>query len=94
VSEDKYTTAFAMSSGGATAWGIVPAFGFSGRETLDDLSSRLQEGLAKIYALGLDPSRVARQSLLAPACGTGTVAPVTAERVLAFLRGLPVRRVQ
>ena len=75
-----------MSSGGAIAWGIVPAFGFSGRETLDDLSSRLQEGL--------DPSRVARQSLLAPACGTGTMEPVTAERILALWRGLSVRWVQ
>lgn len=85
------TTALAMSSGGAIAWGIVPTLGFSGGETLDGLSSRLQKGLEKLYSPGLDPGRVARQSLFAPACGTGTIAPVTAKRVLALLRGLSVR---
>jgi hypothetical protein len=80
-----------IEKGKAIAWGIVPTFGFTGRETIDDLSERLQEGLAKLYALGLDPRRVARQSLLTPACGTGTMPPASAERVLALLRGLSAR---
>jgi len=56
-----------IETGGAIAWGIVPTFGFTGRETLDDLSGRLQKGLAKLHDLGLDPDRVARRSLLTPA---------------------------
>jgi hypothetical protein len=72
----------------------VPTFGFTGRETLDDLSSRLQEGLAKLRALGLDPDRLARQSLLTPACGMGTMEPAASERVLDLLRGLSARWVQ
>jgi len=83
-----------IETGGAIAWGIVPTFGFTGRETLDDLSGRLQEGLAKLHALGLDPGRVAKQSLLTPACGMGTMTPEAAERVLALLRGLSARWVQ
>ena len=83
-----------IESGGAIAWGIVPTFGFTGRETLDDLSGRLQEGLAKLHALGLDPSRVAKQSLLTPACGMGTMEPAASERVLDLLRGLSARWVQ
>jgi hypothetical protein len=80
-----------METGGAIAWGIVPTFGFTGRETIDDLSRRLQEGLGKIYALGLDPELVARRSLLTPACGMGTMEPASAERVLTLLRGLSER---
>jgi hypothetical protein len=83
-----------IETGGAIAWGIVPTFGFTGRETIDDLSGRLQEGLAKLHALGVDPGRVARQSLLTPACGTGTMEPAAADRVFALLRGLSARWVQ
>ena len=80
-----------IENGGAIAWGIVPTFGFTGRETLEGLSARLQQGLASLYALGLDPGQVARQSLLTPACGMGTMEPAAAERVLDLLRKLSDR---
>jgi hypothetical protein len=83
-----------IEAGGAVAWGIVPTFGFTGRESVESLSRRLHEALAKLHALGLDPARVARQSLLTPACGTGTMDPAAAERVLALLGGLSERWVQ
>ena len=83
-----------IETGGAVAWGIVPTFGFTGRETVESLSRRLHEALAKLHALGLDPARVARQSLLTPACGTGTMDPAAAERVLALLGGLSERWVR
>jgi len=83
-----------LQSGGTIAWGIVPTFGFTGDETIEDLSARLREGLVKLDALGLDPSQVARQSLLTPACGMGTMEPARADRVLELLRGLSVRWVQ
>ncbi|MGE5842417.1 MAG: hypothetical protein ACM335_09080, partial [Deltaproteobacteria bacterium] len=41
-----------IETGGAIGWGIVPTFGFTGRETVDGLSGRLQEGLTKLRALG------------------------------------------
>jgi hypothetical protein len=80
-----------INAGGAIAWGVVPTFGFTGTETLDDLSGRLQEGLTRLQVLGLDPGRVARQSLLTPACGMGTMEPAASDRVLALLRGLSQR---
>jgi hypothetical protein len=83
-----------VESGGTVAWGIVPTFGFTGRETVEDLSTRLQEGLNKLHDLGLDPGRVARQSLLTPACGTGTLEPAAADQVFALLRALSERWVQ
>jgi hypothetical protein len=83
-----------IQSGGTIAWGIVPTFGFTGNETIEDLSARLQGGLEKLDALGLDPSRVAEQALLTPACGMGTMEPSAADRVLELLRGLSIRWVQ
>jgi hypothetical protein len=83
-----------IQEGGTIAWGIVPTFGFTGSETVEDLSERLRKGLAKLYAMGLDPSRVAKQSLLTPACGMGTMEPAAAERVLGLLRGLSDEWVQ
>ena len=83
-----------IETGGAVAWGIVPTFGFTGRETIESLSRRLHEALAKLHALGFDPARVARQSLLTPACGTGTMEPAAAERVFALLGGLSERWVR
>jgi hypothetical protein len=83
-----------IETGGTIAWGVVPTFGFTGQETIGDLSGRLQEGLAKLHALGLEPGLVARQSLLTPACGTGTMAPSASDRVLALLRELSDRWVQ
>jgi len=83
-----------IETGGTIAWGIVPTFGFTGKETVGDLSGRLQEGLARLHSLGLEPGQVARQSLLTPACGTGTMAQTASDRVLALLRELSDRWVQ
>jgi hypothetical protein len=83
-----------IQAGGTISWGVVPTFGFTGKETIEDLSGRLREGLARLQALGLDPHRVARQSLLTPACGTGTMEPEASDRVLALLRELSSRWVQ
>lgn len=80
-----------LQSGGTIAWGIVPTFGFTGKETIEDLSTRLREGLAKLEELGLDAGRAVRQSLLTPACGMGTMEPSAADRVLELLRGLSAK---
>ncbi len=80
-----------IQRGGTIAWGIVPTFGFTGSETVESLSDHLGKALARLHALGLDPGQVARQSLLTPACGTGTMEPAGAERVLGLLRGLSER---
>jgi hypothetical protein len=83
-----------IQGGGTIAWGIVPTFGFTGSETVESLSDHLEKALARLHALGLDPGQVARQSLLTPACGMGTMEPAAAERVLSLLRGLSDEWVQ
>ncbi len=71
--------------GGVIAWGIVPTFQSTGKETVEGLYARLQEGLRQLYRWHLDPEEVAGQSLLTPACGMATLDPVTAGRVTEML---------
>jgi len=62
-----------IEAGGAIAWGIIPTANFTGEEAVDGLFSRLKEGFRHVRQWGLDPERVARRSLLTPACGMGTM---------------------
>jgi hypothetical protein len=74
-----------IRQGGIIAWGIVPTFGFTGRETAEGLYARLQEGLRQLCRWNLDPEELAGQSLLTPACGMGTMDPAAAARVQEML---------
>jgi len=77
-----------IRDGGIIAWGIVPTLQFTGTETLESLSSRLQEGLDRFCEWGLDPETVKSCSLLTPACGLGTMDQVSADRALDLLSRL------
>ena len=74
-----------IRDGGSVAWGIVPTIGSNGSDSAEGLSSRLQEGLNRVQALGLDPSILAARSLLTPACGMGTMDQAMALRALQLL---------
>ncbi len=77
-----------IRDGGIVAWGIVPTLEFTGKETLESLASRLQEGVDRFYEWGLDPETVKRRSLLTPACGLGTMDQASADRALDLLSRL------
>jgi len=77
-----------IRGGGAIAWGIVPTFDFTGKETVEALYSRLEEGLKKIHEWGLDPDIVARSSILTPACGMGSMEQSASDNVLELLSKL------
>ena len=80
-----------LERGGNIAWGIVPTFAFTGKETVESLFSLLQKGLDRILSWGLSPGLVARQSLLTPACGMGTMKEGAAEKALDLLSQLSER---
>ena len=80
-----------LEQGGTIAWGIVPTFTFTGKETAESLLSLLQKGLDRIMSWGLSPGLLARQSLLTPACGMGTMKEEAAEKALHLLSQLPER---
>jgi len=77
-----------IESGGIIAWGMVPTHTFTGKESADDLYSRLEKGLGRLFELGLDTETVMGHSMLTPACGMGTLEPSTADRVLDLLSSL------
>jgi hypothetical protein len=80
-----------LEQGGNIAWGIVPTLTFTGKETVESLLSLLQTGLARIISWGLTPELLARQSLLTPACGMGTMKEGAAKKALHLLCQLPER---
>jgi methionine synthase II (cobalamin-independent) len=77
-----------LSEGGAIAWGIVPTADFTGEQSIENLLNRLQEGLTRLKEWGLDTDKIARSSILTPACGMGTMENGLAERVLVLLSEL------
>jgi hypothetical protein len=77
-----------IRNGGIIAWGILPTAEFTGKETLDGLRIRLEEGLKRLEDWGLDSDTVLRHSILTPACGMGSMEPVSAKRVLELLSRL------
>jgi len=74
-----------VKNGGTVAWGIVPTFGFTGKESLEGLFSKIREGLHRVYEWGIDPEMLAHRSILTPACGMGTMDPEAAKKGMALL---------
>ena len=57
-----------INRGGVISWGIVPTYTeLLERESIDSLMGRLETFWKELFAKGVDPSILARQSLLAPA---------------------------
>lgn len=83
-----------LNQGGAIAWGIVPTADFSGQETVDDLFEKLKQGLNTIQGWGLPSEILARQSILTPACGMGSMEQPASEKVLDLLASLSERCMQ
>ena len=79
------TIARFIREGGTIAWGMVPTFGYTGKETLEGMFAKLQEGFRRLLRCGLDPDEIIRRSLLTPACGMGTMKPEAASRVQSML---------
>jgi methionine synthase II (cobalamin-independent) len=74
-----------LRAGGTLAWGLVPTSEAAWGLTADTLLARLEEGMERFAAAGLDPDLLRRQCLLTPSCGMGSLAPELAERILALL---------
>jgi len=77
-----------MNNDGIIAWGIIPTSDFKGTETVDELRSRIEQGLGRLRGFGLDSDLVARHSILTPACGMGTLDTGSSDRVLELLSAL------
>jgi hypothetical protein len=80
-----------LARGGILGWGIVPTLDreAAAKESLDSLLQRLEEGMERLEARGIDYGLLRRRALITPSCGAGGVlTPPLAERVLDLLRAL------
>ena len=76
---------FLRDNGGSIAWGIVPTSELTEAETVENLKSKLQIGIDRLYEWGIAPELVAGNSILTPACGMGSMDPSSSDRVLTLL---------
>lgn len=80
-------TAF-LDRGGIIAWGGVP----TGRaediaaESVTSLCNRWENQMNQLASTGRSKSELLRQSLITPSCGTGSLSPELAKRVLTLTR--------
>jgi hypothetical protein len=74
-----------LDGGGIVAWGIVPTCGFTGKESVEELSAVVTKGFERVRSWGIDPDLLAKQSLLTPACGMGSLAEGSARDILSLL---------
>lgn len=77
-----------LERGALIAWGIVPTAEpeFVERESCDSLVLRWEEQAAKLVGGSWDARSLLRQTLITPSCGTGSLTPDLAKKVLLLTR--------
>jgi hypothetical protein len=71
-----------LERGGIIAWGIVPSSPAVEGETADSLVERLHGAMDLLVRKGVALDKLLPAGLVTPSCGTGSLDPQTAERVL------------
>ncbi|MEW6490625.1 MAG: hypothetical protein AB1578_22275, partial [Thermodesulfobacteriota bacterium] len=74
-----------LEAGGVLAWGAVPTAEKARQLAAPALARRLDEGIARMAAAGVDEGLLRRQCLLTPSCGMGSLDPDLAEHILDLL---------
>jgi methionine synthase II (cobalamin-independent) len=79
-----------LDRGGILAWGLVPTAEPEAiaRETASSLAARWQQQAEQLVNGEWDLARILQQSLITPSCGTGSLNPAEARRVLELTRDL------
>ncbi|MFN2436845.1 MAG: hypothetical protein ABR513_07125 [Desulfotignum sp.] len=73
-----------LERGGILAWGIVPTgdADLIAQQTSDGLTEKLAGQIRQVTELGIPEETVMAQSFVTPSCGTGSLDPASATRVL------------
>ncbi len=82
------TLAF-IDRGGILAWGIVPTGEVENieKETSESLACRWEEYALQLGGQDFSPEDLLARSLITPSCGTGSLSPEAAQRVLNLTKG-------
>jgi hypothetical protein len=75
-----------LTRGGILAWGIVPTGDplVVARESVDSLFTKWKEQLQLLTSFGFSEKQLMEQTLIAPSCGTGSLTPELAQKVLSM----------
>ncbi len=75
-----------LSRGGILAWGIIPTGDplILEKITASELFSKWEQQLQKMSSFGFSEKQLMEQTLIAPSCGTGSLALNLAEKVLSL----------
>jgi hypothetical protein len=76
---------------GVLAWGIVPALGFTGEETVEVLEEKLEREFLELNGKGFSEELLRKKCLLTPSCGMGLLPVEDSEKILDLLSGLSWR---
>jgi hypothetical protein len=77
-----------LEKGGMLAWGIVPTTSLIQQQTVESLMEHLEKMMDNLAAKGIDKKLIARQAVITPSCGTGSLDPSHAEKVFELLPAL------
>lgn len=73
-----------LERGGIIAWGIVPAGPSCEGQTAESLTERLVSAIDLLVSKGVPAEKLLAAGLVSPSCGTGSLEPQLAERVLSL----------
>ncbi len=62
-----------LARGGLLAWGLVPTLDLAGTASVEEMAQVWDDSLNTLASKGIDPSRIANQSMLTPSCGAGSL---------------------
>ncbi|HQJ51806.1 MAG TPA: methionine synthase [Anaerolineae bacterium] len=77
-----------LERGGIIAWGIVPAGPACEGQTAESLTERLVKAIDLLVAKGVPAERLLTAGLVTPSCGTGSLDPPLAEKVVSLTAGV------
>lgn len=77
-----------LAKGGLLAWGVVPTSPAIREQTVESLAVKLEQGIQHLASKGIDKQAIARQALITPSCGTGSLDPADAMKVFETLSAL------
>ncbi len=79
-----------LGRGGILAWGIVPTgdADLIAQQTSDGLTEKLAGQIRQVASLGIPKETVMAQSFVTPSCGTGSLDPASATRVLELTKAV------
>lgn len=80
-----------LENGGLLAWGVVPTSAAIRGQNLASLEARLEKVMDGLAAAGIDKNLIAKQAIVTPSCGTGSLETADADKVFDMLSQLSKR---